>query len=240
MRSSCAIRPRRSAVLEPAARRHAGESLAETLAAIHAVDPDAVGLSDLGRKEGYIERQLKRWYSQWTQSKTRELPADPRRLPPPERAHSRAGRGHHRPRRLPPRQLHGLDAAGDVVAVLDWEICTLGDPMADVGLLKVYWSGPHDVVAGLAAPATAVEGFLDRDDVLAHYASASGRELVTRRLLCRVCLLEARLHRRGCLLTPCHLHGAMGADKDPSAFDHFRSQVERSAENAAALCAGIE
>ncbi|MEP6658825.1 MAG: phosphotransferase family protein [Acidimicrobiales bacterium] len=225
------------AVLEPAARRHAGESLADTLAAIHAVDPDAVGLGDLGRKEGYIERQLKRWYSQWTQSKTRELPAvdDVYR---------------HLSARIPEQGaatiVHGdyrldncmVDAAGDVVAVLDWEICTLGDPMADVGLLKVYWSGPHDAVAGLAAPATAVEGFLDRDDVLARYASASGCDLsrvdfyVAFAYWKLACIVEGVYAR--------YLHGAMGADNDPSAFDHFRAQVERSAENAAALCAGIE
>jgi aminoglycoside phosphotransferase (APT) family kinase protein len=60
--------------LTPEQRRRAGESIADTLAAIHAVDPDAVGLGQLGRKEGYIARQLKRWNSQWQSSKTRELP----------------------------------------------------------------------------------------------------------------------------------------------------------------------
>jgi aminoglycoside phosphotransferase (APT) family kinase protein len=131
-----------------------------------------------------------------------------------------------------------VDAAGDVVAVLDWEICTLGDPMADVGLLEVYWSGPHDAVAGLAAPATAVEGFLDRNDVLARYAAASGRDLsrvnfyVAFAYWKLACIVEGVYAR--------YLNGAMGADKDPSTFDHFRLQVERSAENAAALCASIE
>src|SRR5205807_1097335 len=62
-------------VLDAPKRRLASESLVDVLAEIHAVDPDAVGLGDLGRKEGYIERQLKRWYSQWEQSKTREIPA---------------------------------------------------------------------------------------------------------------------------------------------------------------------
>jgi aminoglycoside phosphotransferase (APT) family kinase protein len=93
-------------------------------------------------------------------------------------------------------------------------------------------------VAGLAAPATAVEGFLDRDEVLARYASASGRDLshvdfyVAFAYWKLACIVEGVYAR--------YLHGAMGADKDKSAFDHFRVQVERSAENAAALCASIE
>ncbi|MDP2291459.1 MAG: phosphotransferase, partial [Actinomycetota bacterium] len=63
------------AVLSPAARRAASESLVDTMAAIHRVDLQAAGLHDLGRHEGYIARQLKRWYGQWNQQKTRELPA---------------------------------------------------------------------------------------------------------------------------------------------------------------------
>ena len=61
--------------LAPSARRRAGESLVDTMAAIHAVDLDATGLTDLARHEGYIARQLKRWYGQWNEQKTREIPA---------------------------------------------------------------------------------------------------------------------------------------------------------------------
>ncbi len=89
----------------PGAER--GDSLIDVLAAIHAVDVDAVGLGDLGRKEGYIERQLKRWYGQWDKSKTRELPDDRRGPRRARRQRPRAGPRRHRPRRLPARQLHG-------------------------------------------------------------------------------------------------------------------------------------
>ena len=123
-----------------AAASPASEHLIDVLADLHAVDVDAVGLGDLAKREGYIERQVKRWSTQWEQSKTRELPAIDevaRRLR--ERMPGAAGRV-HRPRRLPLRQLpHRRRAAVASPAVLDWELCTLGDPLADVGYLGVYW-----------------------------------------------------------------------------------------------------
>ena len=85
-------------------RRAIGERVADTLAAIHAVDPDAVGLGDLGRKEDYVARQLHRWQGQWEKSKTRELAAIDSRPRAPRGPHPRAGPGDDRPRRLPPRQ----------------------------------------------------------------------------------------------------------------------------------------
>src|SRR5688500_15838452 len=121
-------------------RSTAGTSLADVLAAIHAVDPDDVGLGDLGRKDGYIARQLKRWYSQFQQSKMREVPAV-------DEMHEFLSA--HTPEQQGTAIVHGdyrLDNCiidrdnGNVVAVLDWEICTLGDPLADVGLLMVYWN----------------------------------------------------------------------------------------------------
>ena len=161
--------------LTPAARAHASESIVDTLAAIHAVDLDAVGLSDLGRHEGYIERQLRRWYSQWNQQKTRELPAV-------DEVHERLLDAVQT--QGPATIVHGdyrldntiVSTAGDVVAVLDWEICTLGDPLADVGLLHVYWTGPHDEATAWDSQSTRPEGFAGRDEMLARYAATSGRE----------------------------------------------------------------
>ena len=133
--------PNSTKALEPDARPKAGENLVDVLAAIHDVDPDDVGLGDLGRKEGYIARQLKRWYSQFNQSKLREVPLV-------DEMHDFLSA------RIPEQQgaaiVHGdyrldncmLTPQGDVAAVLDWEICTLGDPLADVGLLMVYWNDP--------------------------------------------------------------------------------------------------
>ena len=113
------------------------------LARIHAVDPDAVGLGDLGRKEGYIERQLKRWYGQWQKSKTRDLPVV-------DEVHDALAA--RVPEQGPAAIVHGdyrLDNClvapdGTIAAVLDWELCTLGDPLADVGLLLVYWTEPDE------------------------------------------------------------------------------------------------
>ena len=131
------------AVLTPEARRRASESIVDTMAAIHAVDLRAAGLGELGRHEGYIARQLKRWYSQWNQQKTRELPAvdivhDALLQRIPEQGPATIVHGDYR--------LDNCMVADDghVVAVLDWEICTLGDPLADLGLLQVYWTGPDD------------------------------------------------------------------------------------------------
>src|SRR3954454_14086579 len=120
-------------------RRAIGERVVDTLVAIHEVDPDAVGLGELGRKEAYVERQLKRWQGQWEKSKTRERPAV---AAVHERLSSRV------PEQGPATIVHGdyrldnmiLSPSGEVAAVVDWELCTLGDPLADVGMLLVYWS----------------------------------------------------------------------------------------------------
>jgi aminoglycoside phosphotransferase (APT) family kinase protein len=164
------------AVLDEPARETAGRSLVDTLAAIHAVDLDAVGLADLGRHEGYLARQLRRWYGQWSQGRTRELPAV-------DRVHDALLE--RIPEQGPATIVHGdyrLDncmvaTSGEVVAVLDWEICTLGDPMADVGLLWVYWTDPGaDAVLPQASP-TALEGFPTKAELMERYRAASGRDI---------------------------------------------------------------
>ncbi len=123
---------------DEADRRAIGERVVDTLVEIHAVDPDAVGLGELGRKEDYVARQLHRWQGQWEKSKTRELPAI-------DAVHERLAA--RIPEQGPATIVHGdyrldnmiLTPTGEVAAVVDWELCTLGDPLADVGLLMVYW-----------------------------------------------------------------------------------------------------
>jgi aminoglycoside phosphotransferase (APT) family kinase protein len=157
-------------------RRAIGERLTDTLAAIHAVDPDAVGLGDLGRKEDYVARQLRRWQGQWEKSKTRELPLI-------DDVHQRLAA--RIPEQGPATIVHGdyrldnviLSEAGHVAAVVDWELCTLGDPLADVGLLMVYWSEPGDDLIPLFDPPTMAPGFPSREQVKERYAQRSGREL---------------------------------------------------------------
>jgi aminoglycoside phosphotransferase (APT) family kinase protein len=216
------------AVLDEAARGRASRSLVDTMAAIHAVDLDAVGLADLGRHDGYIARQLRRWYGQWNQGKTRELGSV-------DRVH--AALRERIPEQGPATIVHGdyrldncmVDSAGDVVAVLDWEICTLGDPLADLGLLQVYWTGPDDRASAWTGSATTAPGFWDRDQLVARYAEVSGRDLsrldfyVSFAYWKLSCILEGVYAR--------YLGGALG-DVSADQLLPFKLQVENAAATA--------
>ena len=162
--------------LGEAERRAIGERVVDTLVDIHAVDPDAVGLGDLGKKTDYVARVLHRWGGQWEKSKTREIPLV-------EELHERLAA--RIPEQGPATIVHGdyrldnmiLTPAGEVAAVVDWELCTLGDPLADVGLLLVYWGEEGDDLIPLMEPATMAPGFPSRADVRDRYAKRSGRDL---------------------------------------------------------------
>jgi aminoglycoside phosphotransferase (APT) family kinase protein len=166
-----------AAHLDEPARAAAADSLVGALVALHAVDPDAVGLGELGRRSGYLERQLARWQRQLEQSRTRPLPAL-------DEVHRRLAA--NLPAQVgPARIVHGdfrldnvvLSPAGRVLAVLDWELCTLGDPLADLGLLLVYWAEPGDQTLPLGTAPTVMPGFPDRAAVTEAYAARSGRDL---------------------------------------------------------------
>jgi aminoglycoside phosphotransferase (APT) family kinase protein len=210
-------------------RRAAGASIVETLARIHDVDVDAVGLGDLGRREGYIERQLKRWYGQFNKSRNREVPVV-------DEVHDALLA--NVPDQGPATIVHGdyrldncmLDDAGRIAAVLDWEICTLGDPLADVGLLMVYWADPDEPThSGLPAP-TSAPGFPTKAELLDRYAAASGRDLSQIGFYTAfgywklACIIEGVYAR--------YVAGAMGDRGDPSAFDFFGDQVVALAQAA--------
>jgi aminoglycoside phosphotransferase (APT) family kinase protein len=224
------VRDRETAIhsLDEAARRRAGHSLADTLAAIHDVDVDAVGLGDLGRKDGYLARQLKRWYGQWNAQKTRELPAvdevhDALLADLPEQRGVALVHGDYRLDNCM------VDQAGNVIAVLDWEICTLGDPLADVGLLMVYHTGPDDEPSAWTGLATTAPGFVNRADLLDRYAQRSGRDVsgigvyVAFAYWKLACILEGVYAR--------YLGGALGV-RDPTELLPFKMQVEAAAEQA--------
>ena len=162
--------------LSIAARTRAGTSLIEVLSAIHAIDVDAIGLGDLGRKEAYVERQLSRWQRQWEATKDVEVPEMTslhRRLTEsiPVQGSATIVHGDYR-----------LDNCivsndGTVIAVLDWELCTLGDPLADLGFMFVYWSEANDPFTVAAGSATALEGFPTRSELLELYAQRTGRDV---------------------------------------------------------------
>ena len=215
--------------ISEAARRQASHSVADTLARIHAVDPDQVGLGDLGKKEDYLARQLKRWYGQWEKSKTRELPLvdqlhDELLAKVPEQGPATIVHGDYRLDNCM------TDDDGNVIAVLDWEICTLGDPLADVGLLMVYWTEADDAMPMLLTAPTAQDGFLSRAEVLDRYGDASGRDLSQIDYYTAfgywklACIVEGVYAR--------YVGGSMGSN-DPSAFEGFKIQVDRCAASAA-------
>jgi aminoglycoside phosphotransferase (APT) family kinase protein len=164
--------------LTPQHRRRIGLSLPETLAKIHAVDIEAVGLSDLASHKPYAQRQLKRWAGQWELSKTRELPdLDDltRRLICAAPAHQELTLVHGD---FHLRNVITSYTTGEVIAVLDWELSTLGDPLADMGSLLAYWPAPGEDTAGDFA-AAALDGFPDRAEMARRYLAATGRDAKT-------------------------------------------------------------
>ena len=166
-----------------AAERFAiGAGLMQTLAALHAVDFRKVGLADFGRPEGYLARQVRRWSEQWERSKASEVPLISeliRRLSAalPE---SPAATIVHGDWRLGNVALDPKDP-GRVVAIFDWEMATLGDPLADVGYTLVYWGEAADAPGsrgpGAYAAVTAAPGFHTRAELVAEYERASGRDV---------------------------------------------------------------
>ena len=166
----------------PRERRRIGESLMKTLAQLHTVDYRAVGLADFGRPEGYLARQVRRWSEQWERSKASEveliselirrlnasLPATP------------VATIVHGDWRLGNVALDPADP-GHVVAIFDWEMATLGDPLADLGYTLVYWGEASDAKGsrgpGAYASVTKQPGFHTRAELVAEYERASGRDV---------------------------------------------------------------
>lgn len=169
------------------ARRWAPEPLRETLAFsfidvladLHAVDPDAVGLGDLGKKDDYIGRQLKTWYRSWNASIAGAQLDDPR-------AHALQQYFlEHVPDQGPARIVHGdyglhntlVGHDGRIAAVVDWEISTLGDPLADLAYALNQWAEPGDPPPVRAVPPTTLPGFPSRQALADRYAARTGRDL---------------------------------------------------------------
>jgi aminoglycoside phosphotransferase (APT) family kinase protein len=161
-------------------RRRLGEELVDALVELHAVDWEAAGLEGFGKPTGYLERQVRRFLGLWEHNRTREIPAVERvgtwladNLPTTEQA----------------TIVHGDYRLGNVMfqrgasarlnAIFDWEMCTIGDPLADVGYLCMMWSQKGDPDTGLAAlnQVTRADGFLTREQIVARYEERSGRSM---------------------------------------------------------------
>jgi aminoglycoside phosphotransferase (APT) family kinase protein len=214
-------------------RHEIGMRVADTLAAIHAVDPDAVGLGDLGRKEDYVARQLRRWYGQWEKSKTRELASidavhDRLAARIPEQAGVSIVHGDYRLDNMI------LSDSGEVAAVVDWELCTLGDPLADLGTLMAYWperSAP-DVAIGM--PANLLPGFPTREELARRYAEASGRDISDLDFYTALGYWKLAIILEGVYAR--YAAGGYGkADAEDPGLQAFARLVERLAESAAEI-----
>lgn len=152
-------------------------ALVDTLAALHQVDYAAIGLGEFGRPAGYLERQVERWRGQWDRVATRELPtldrlADALRSALPPQAGETLVHGDYR--------LDNTILSPDltrIAAVVDWEMATLGDPLADLGLLQVYWDPRSEPVLGVRHAPSANPGFPSADTLAERYAWATGYDL---------------------------------------------------------------
>ncbi|MDE0169790.1 MAG: phosphotransferase family protein [bacterium] len=213
-------------LIPPDDRPSVANSAVRVLANLHLLDPDEIGLGDLGRREGYLQRQLYRWARQLEASKQRDLPAMDRarglledRVPRQERAS--VVHGDYRLGNL-------IVDGGKVRAVVDWELCTLGDPLADLGYLALDWIGP-DEPSLWRSSAIQAGGFPRRDDMVAMYMRLTGADVS------RIRYYEAfQSWRLAAILEGVYaryLHGAMANIAEVDLGELARS-VERLADHA--------
>ncbi len=160
-------------------RRALGFSFIDVLADLHAIEPDDIGLGDLGRKDDYVGRQLKRWYASWNASPTTDSAA----LTDVAILHDELVA--NQPVQGPARLAHGdyglhntlSHPDGYINGVIDWEISTLGDPLADLAYALNTWVGPNDPPSPREAIPTLEPGFPSRQELIDRYAERTGRDL---------------------------------------------------------------
>jgi aminoglycoside phosphotransferase (APT) family kinase protein len=216
-------------------RSSVGSKLASTLASLHRVDLDAVGLGDLARRDGYIERQVKRWTQQYSAMAVPgvdhggiiERIAEQLLASVPEPQGVAVVHGDYR------LDNTVVDDHGNVVAILDWEICTLGDPLADLGTLLCYWAEPGDGDVALLDSPTLADGFEGRAAVTAAYAEASGFDVARAPYYCAF-----GYWRLACILQGVYARYVGGAAAgDQGSVDGYPTHIRRLAELAQATLA---
>jgi len=165
--------------LDVSARHRAADQLVKVLAALHRIEPDAIGLGDLGRPTGYAARQIRTWHSSWESqienagyddSRAHELHTVLLAQMPAEGA-TRVVHGDFGPHNALFRQ------TGEISAILDWEIATLGDPLADLAYVVNAWVGPNDELLDLRNPPTHLPGFPDRQQIIDRYVELVGFDM---------------------------------------------------------------
>ena len=213
----------------PEAERHTlGLHVIDILASLHAIEPNDVGLGDLGRREAYLTRQLKRWNKQWQASKTHDVP---------EMEESSKILSETMPEQIGSAIVHGdyrlgnmIVGDGQIQAVLDWELCTLGDPLADVGYLMNSWVEPGDAMPELTS--TSIGGFPSRALLCDRYTEATGRNLDG--INYYRAFAHWRLAAIGQGVYKRYLVGAMGENRDLD-LDTYKNSIQVRAAAALSL-----
>lgn len=163
----------------PNASQRMSAALVDALAGFHAVDYGALGLSDLGEPDGFISRQIEGWYTRWQAARTEDL-ADMKSAYNWLKSNQPATSSHslvHNDYKLDNIMFDSSDP-GKVVAIFDWDMCTLGDPLNDLGALLAYWTDPTDppYLQSMAMMPTHA-GFMTRNELVKRYATKSGRSV---------------------------------------------------------------
>jgi aminoglycoside phosphotransferase (APT) family kinase protein len=218
----------------PPQRRLIAEELIDALVEIHAVDWRAAGLEDFGKPTGYLERQLRRFGGLWEHNKTREIPAV-----------ESVGKwlAENLPESGPATIVHGDFRLGNTIygaepparleAVLDWEMATIGDPLADLGYLSMFWTDADDPVEGLRGDlgnVTRAEGFPSRSELIARYEDRSGRSMSNIRWYTTLALWKSIVFMEGN-----YKRAVSGTTDDPylHAFGEGVLELARQAEEVA-------
>jgi aminoglycoside phosphotransferase (APT) family kinase protein len=214
----------------PAERRRIGEELVDALVELHAVDWRAAGLEGFGRPTGYLERQVRRFLGLWEHNKTREVGAVERvgrwlaeRMP--ESPEATIVHGDYRLGNT----MFAASAPARLLAVFDWEMATIGDPLADVGYLCMMWSQAGDPSGGMADlhTVTRAEGFPTRAELVGRYEQRSGRSMTDIRWYTTLALWKAVVFMEGN-----YRRAVSGASDDPflRAFGDGVLELARRAE----------
>ena len=217
----------------PGDRRAVADVLIDTLADLHAIDPDEIGLQGFGRPSGLGERQVRRWSDQWERSKNRDVPAVDElgkmlRASPPQGPGGAIVHGDFRI----DNTLLGKQMPPTIKAVLDWELATLGEPLADLGLFIFYWREPSDTKPALTPAPTMQPGFPTRAYLAERYAKRTGADLSG------LSAWVALAHFKSAVIAQGIAARVQAGSMAGQEFGDFGSEVDRIAAEGLALLTG--
>jgi aminoglycoside phosphotransferase (APT) family kinase protein len=220
----------------PVERRRIGEELIDSLVEIHAVDWLEVGLEGYGKPSGYLERQLRRFGGLWEHNKTRELPAVETvgawlRENLPESGEATVVHGDYRLGNT----MYEPTAPARLNAIFDWEMATIGDPLADLGYLCALWTQASDPPGGLRehlGRVTRQEGFPTRSELVARYEAGSGRSMGDMRWYMTLAVWKSIVFMEG------NYKRAVSGSTDDPYLKQFGEGVVELAEQAQELALG--